>query len=253
MDKTEAYEAELRELQIAMVESQAWVIAEGRKVLVLFEGRDAAGKDGAIRRVTEHMAPRQTRVVSLPKPSDRERSQWYFQRYVPHLPAAGEIVLFNRSWYNRAGVEVVMGFSTPEEQAAFIRDVPAFEAMLAESGTALIKVWLDISRDEQAERLAARVEDPLKRFKISPLDAEAQTRWDDYTTARDTMLTESHSDRAPWTIVATDKKKQARLNVLRALVTAIGAPGLSVKVRSPDRKICFPFEPAALNDGRMAR
>lgn len=249
----EAYEAELIQLQTAMVESQAWAIEQGRKILVIFEGRDAAGKDGAIKRVTEYMAPRQTRVVALPKPSDREVSQWFFQRYVAHLPAAGEIVFFNRSWYNRAGVEVVMGFSPPEQQADFIRDVPEFEHMLCEGGIQVIKFWLDISREEQAERLADRVEDPLKRFKISPLDAEAQKRWDAYTEARDAMLTKSHSARAPWTIVSTDKKKHARLNVLRHLVHEIGAPKLSVKVDRPDRDVCFRFDPAALTDGRMAR
>lgn len=249
----DAYEAELIQLQIAMVESQAWAIEQGRKILVIFEGRDAAGKDGAIKRVTEYMAPRQTRVVALPKPSDRETSQWFFQRYVAHLPAAGEIVLFNRSWYNRAGVEVVMGFSTPEQQSDFIRDVSEFEHMLCEGGIQIIKFWLDISREEQAERLAERIEDPLKRFKISPLDAEAQKRWDAYTEARDVMLTRSHSAHAPWMVVSTDKKQRARLNVLRHLVREIGAPKLSVKVEALDPKVCFPFEAAALTDGRMAR
>ena len=249
----EAYEEELVQLQIAMVDTQMWAMETGKKILVIFEGRDTAGKDGAIKRVTEHMEPRHTRVVSLPKPSDREASQWFFQRYVAHLPAAGEIVLFNRSWYNRAGVEVVMGFSSPEEQADFIRDVPEFEHMLIEGGVQIIKFWLDITRKEQAERLEARVEDPLKRFKISSLDAEAQKRWDDYTAARDTMLLKSHSQHAPWTIVATDKKKRARLNVLRHLIGAIGAPEMSVKVERPDRDVCFRFDPAALTDGRMAR
>jgi polyphosphate kinase 2 len=247
-----AYEAELRRLQIALVESQARLIAEGRKVLVLFEGRDAAGKDGAIKRIVEYMAPRQTRVVSLPKPSDREQTQWYFQRYVAHLPAAGELVILNRSWYNRAGVEVVMGFSTAEEQADFIRDAPAFEAMLCEAGIVPIKIWLDISKDEQARRLAARAEDPLKHFKTSPLDAEAQKRWDDYTAARDAMLTRSHTPRAPWLIVATDDKKQARLNVLRHLVERLGVAELSVETRAVDPDIAFLFERKALTDGRMA-
>jgi len=251
--KKDAYKAELRQLQIALVESQQHVIARGQKVLVLFEGRDTAGKDGAIRRVTAHMAPRQTRVVSLPKPSDREQTQWYFQRYVAHLPAAGEIVIFNRSWYNRAGVEVVMGFSTAEEQADFIRDVPAFETMLAEANISLIKIWLDITKPEQKDRLEARVEDPLKHFKTSPLDAEAQKRWHAYTEARDTMLLRSHTARAPWLIVATDDKRQARLNVMRHLVERLGVHGLSVNPRSVDPAIAFPFEPEALQDGRMAR
>ena len=251
--KSDAYEAELEQLQIAMVESQAWAIEQGRKILVIFEGRDAAGKGGAIKRVIEHLAPRQTRVVALPKPSDREASQWFFQRYAAHLPAAGEIVLFDRSWYNRAGVEVVMGFSTPEQQADFIRDVPAFEHMLTEGGVQIIKFWLDISKGEQAERLEARIDDPLKQFKVSSLDAEAQVRWDAYTEARDAMLSRSHSVHAPWTIIATDKKKQARLNVLRHLVRQIGAPQLSVKIKALDPKIGFTFEPAALMDGRLNR
>ena len=250
--KKRAYKAELRTLQIALVESQARLIAEGRKVLILFEGRDTAGKDGAIKRVTEHMAPRQTRVVSLPKPSDREQSQWYFQRYVAHLPAAGEIVIFNRSWYNRAGVEVVMGFSTAEEQSDFIRDVPAFEAMLTEANIVPIKIWLDITKAEQARRLEARVEDPLKHFKTSPLDAQAQKRWHAYSEARDTMLLRSHTPLAPWLIVATDDKKQARLNVMRHLVERLGVHGLSVTTQPVDPAIAFPFEPEALRDGRMA-
>ena len=250
--KKQAYKAELHTLQIALVESQARLIAEGRKVLILFEGRDTAGKDGAIKRVTEHLAPRQTRVVSLPKPSDREKTQWYFQRYVAHLPAAGEIVIFNRSWYNRAGVEVVMGFSTPEEQSDFIRDVPAFEAMLTEANIVPIKIWLDITKDEQKRRLEARVEDPLKHFKTSPLDAEAQKRWHAYSEARDTMLLRSHTPLAPWLIVATDDKKQARLNVMRHLVERLGVHGLSVTTRPVDSAIAFSFEPEALNDGRMA-
>ena len=251
--KSNAYDTELEQLQIAMVESQAWAIEQGRKILVIFEGRDAAGKGGAIKRVIEHMASRQTRVVALPKPSDREASQWFFQRYAAHLPAASEIVLFDRSWYNRAGVEVVMGFSTPEQQADFIRDVPAFEHMLSEGGIQIVKFWLDISKPEQAERLEARLDDPLKRFKVSSLDAEAQVRWDAYTEARDLMLTRSHSTHAPWTIIATDKKKQARLNVLRHLVKQIGAPKLSVKVKPVDPKVGFVFEPAALTDGRLNR
>jgi polyphosphate kinase 2 len=248
-----AYKAELHALQIALVESQARLIAQGRKVLILFEGRDTAGKDGSIKRVTEYMAPRHTRVVSLPKPSDRELSQWYFQRYVAHLPAAGEIVIFNRSWYNRAGVEVVMGFSSLEEQSDFIRDVPAFEAMLTEANIVPIKIWLDISKEEQARRLEARVEDPLKHFKTSPLDGEAQKRWHAYTEARDSMLLRSHSAHAPWLIVATDDKKQARLNVMRHLVERLAARNLSVDTRAIDPDIAFMFEPEALIDGRMAR
>ena len=190
-------EDQLRDLQIGLVKYQTWAMEAGQKALVVMEGRDAAGKDGSIRRITEHMAPRNTRVVALPKPSDRERSQWYFQRYVRHLPAAGEIVIFNRSWYNRGGVEPVMGFCTPEQHEEFLRDAPNFERMLVESGIRLIKLWLDISKSEQAERLDDRRSDPIKALKVSPLDAEAQKKWDAYSSARDEMLMRTHTDYAP--------------------------------------------------------
>jgi polyphosphate kinase 2 len=190
-------------------------------------------------------------VVALPKPTDRQRTQWYFQRYVEHLPAAGEWVLFNRSWYNRAGVEPVMGFCTPEEHQAFLRHAPEFERNLQEAGIRLIKFWLDISKDEQAKRLESRRKDPLKRFKTSPLDKEAQKRWDAYTAARDEMLTRTHTAAGPWTCVRADHKKVARLNILRHLITAIDAP--KVKVEAPDEDVLFPFEEAALTDGRLAR
>lgn len=242
------YEAALERLQIQLVETQAWTIDKGMRTLVVFEGRDSAGKDGAIKRLTEYMSPRQTRVVALPKPTEREAGQWYFQRYVPHLPAAGETVLLNRSWYNRAGVEPVMGFCTPRQQAQFLKDAPRFEHMLADDGIVLIKLWLDISKKEQAERLAARVEDPLKRFKVSSLDAEAQARWDAYTAARDRMLEETDSRHAPWTVVATDRKKDARLNVIRHILRAIGGPGK--KAPAPDDKVLFP---AAKNADRLFR
>lgn len=244
----DAYEAALERLQVQLVETQAWTIDKGMRTLVVFEGRDSAGKDGAIKRLTEYMSPRQTRVVALPKPTERETGQWYFQRYVPHLPAAGETVLLNRSWYNRAGVEPVMGFCTPKQQAQFLKDAPRFEHMLADDGIVLIKLWLDISKKEQAERLAARVEDPLKRFKVSSLDAEAQARWDAYTAARDRMLAETDSRHAPWTVVATDRKKDARLNVIRHILRAIGGPG--AKAPAPDDQVLFP---AAKNADRLFR
>lgn len=244
----DAYEIALERLQVQLVETQAWTIDKGLRTLVVFEGRDSAGKDGAIKRLTEYMSPRQTRVVALPKPTERETGQWYFQRYVPHLPAAGETVLFNRSWYNRAGVEPVMGFCTPRQQVQFLKDAPRFEHMLADDGIVLIKLWLDISKKEQAERLAARVEDPLKRFKVSSLDAEAQARWDAYTVARDRMLQETDSRHAPWTVVATDRKKDARLNVIRHILRSIGGPG--AKAPEPDDKVLFP---AAKNADRLFR
>jgi polyphosphate kinase 2 len=245
--KTDEYEAELERLQILLVETQAWTMDKGLKTLIVMEGRDSAGKDGAIKRVTEHMSPRQTRVIALPRPTERETTQWYFQRYVPHLPAAGETVIFNRSWYNRAGVEPVMGFCTPVEYEQFLKDAPRFERMLTDSGVTLVKLWLDISRAEQAERLAARVDDPLKRFKISSLDAEAQARWDAYTAARDRMLDETDSRHAPWTVVATDRKKTARLNVIRHILRVIGGPG--AKAAAPDPDVVFP---AAKSEGRLA-
>ncbi|GAA0868800.1 polyphosphate kinase 2 [Brevundimonas basaltis] len=245
--KSDKYQAELERLQILLVETQAWTIDKGRKTVIVFEGRDTAGKDGAIKRITEHMALRQTRVVALPKPTDRETSQWYFQRYVTHLPAAGETVLFNRSWYNRAGVERVMGFCEPGQYARFLEDAPHFERMLADGGLKIIKLWLDISRAEQAERLASRVADPLKRFKVSSLDAEAQDRWDDYTAARDRMLDQTDHPAAPWTVVATDRKKTARLNIMRYILKAIGGPGEAGP--EPDPGVVFP---AAKSDGRLA-
>lgn len=246
----ESYPTQLQALQVDLVKAQAWAIESGQKLLVLFEGRDAAGKDGTIRRVIEHQSPRSLRVVALPKPSDRERSQWYFQRYVPHLPAAGEWVIFNRSWYNRGGVEPVMGFCSPQEHERFLVDVPAFEKMLVEADIKLVKLWLDISKDEQAERLAERRADPLKLLKTSPLDAEAQKRWDAYTRARDQMLTRTHTDFAPWTVVRNNKKKHGRLEVMKHLLRVIGAPGAN-KVEAADSKVLFTFEPDAITDGRL--
>lgn len=237
MGKKNDYDTELEALQIELVASQAWAIEQGLKVLIVLEGRDTAGKDGAIKRITEYASPRQTRVIALPKPTERETGQWYFQRYVPHLPSAGEIVLFNRSWYNRAGVEPVMGFCTPEQHEQFLDDVPKFEKMLTHSGIILIKFWLDISKDEQAKRLAERMTDPLKRFKVSSLDAEAQTRWDAYTAARDRMLAETHTRETPWTVVATDDKKTARLNIIRHILHRLDRP--DSKVAKTDKDVVF--------------
>ena len=231
------YDDTLERLQVAIVETQAWTIDKGLKTLIVFEGRDSAGKDGAIKRLTEYMSPRQTRVVALPKPTDRETTQWYFQRYVAHLPAAGETVILNRSWYNRGGVEPVMGFCTPAQHAQFLKDAPRFERMLADDGVVIIKLWLDISKGEQAKRLEERVEDPLKRFKVSSLDAEAQARWDAYSEARDRMLDETDHKRAPWTAVATDTKKIARLNIIRHILRTVGGPGS--KVEAPDKDVVF--------------
>jgi polyphosphate kinase 2 len=251
MSKTDDREAELRELQIGLVNYQTWAMEAGQRALIVMEGRDAAGKDGSIRRITEHMAARNTRVVALPKPSDRERSQWYFQRYVEHLPAAGEFVIFNRSWYNRGGVEPVMGFCTPQEHEEFLRDAPNFERMLTENGIKLIKLWLDIDKDEQAQRLDERRSDPLKFLKVSPLDAVAQKKWDDYSAARDEMLKRTHTDFAPWTIIRADKKKRARPAIIRVILNHLAPRKIAEKAGKPDPEIVFTFEAAAIKDGRL--
>jgi polyphosphate kinase len=232
--KSDAYETELEQLQLAIVETQSWTIKNNLRVVIVLEGRDTAGKDGAIKRLTEYMSPRQTRVVALPKPSDRETSQWYFQRYVPHLPAAGETVIFNRSWYNRGGVEPVMGYCTPEQYAQFMTDAPRFERMLTDDGIILIKIWLDISRKEQAKRLKERRVDPLKQFKLSSLDAEAEARFDAYSDARDRMLDETDRPFAPWTVIATDDKKTARLNLIRYILSVLDHVTQDVKKPDPD-------------------
>ena len=238
------------ELQLKLVEMQLAMQKSGERGLIVLEGRDSAGKDGTIKALTEHLSVRSTRVIALPKPNDREQSQWYLQRYVAHLPAASEIVIFNRSWYNRAGVEVVNGFSTGAEQAQFLRDVPRFEAMLVESGIKLIKLWLDISRAEQDERLGERASDPLKALKRSPLDAVAGAKWDAYTEARDAMLTATSTDAAPWVCVRADKKKRAHEAVIEHVLRVL-APGFHAD--KPDKDVLFRFEEAALTNGRLER
>ena len=245
--------AELERRQLALVHWQQHCVDAGQKTLIIFEGRDAAGKDGAIRTITEHLSVRNTRVVALPKPSDRERSQWYFQRYVRFLPAAGETVIFNRSWYNRAGVERVMGFSTPTEQERFLCEAPIFESMLLESGLNLVKLWLDVSKKEQASRLHERATDPLKVLKSSPLDAAAQAKWKAYSRARDEMLIRTSTPKAPWTIVRADHKKPARLAILSHLVRTLAPKKIAREVSKPDPDILFPFEPDALTDWRLER
>jgi polyphosphate kinase 2 len=240
--KKDTAEDRLEQLQIALVDAQIWSQKEGKRLCIVFEGRDAAGKDGAIKRITECLSIRQTRVIALPKPTDREQGEWWFQRYASELPTAGEWVMFNRSWYNRAGVEKVMGFSTPLQQEAFIRDVPAFEGLLVRSDIILVKLWLDISRDEQKKRLDERRSDPRKRLKVSSLDAVAQDRWSDYSTARDEMLRRSHSEETPWTCVMTDNKTKARENIILYLLKAIGCPKYSVKVPEPDADVIFSYD-----------
>ncbi|MES2336562.1 MAG: polyphosphate kinase 2 [Pseudomonadota bacterium] len=238
-------------LQLGLVRLQTDMAATGKRAVIVLEGRDAAGKDGLIKRLTEHLSVRNTRVIALPKPSDRERSQWYFQRYVSHLPAAGELVILNRSWYNRAGVEVVNGFSTAAEQAQFLRDVPDFERMLVESGIALVKLWLDITKDEQAKRLEARRKDPLKALKVSPLDAVAQDKWTNYSAARDTMLLATSSAVAPWVCVATDDKKDARKAAIRHILRVLAPEDVAKDVKAPDADVLFGFGPDAVE--RLAR
>ena len=213
-----AYFKELFRLQGELVKLQDWVASTRQKAVIIFEGRDAAGKGGVIKRITQRLNPRVCRVVALPAPNDRERTQWYFQRYAAHLPAAGEIVLFDRSWYNRAGVERVMGFCSDEEYDEFFRSVPEFERMLARSGIKLVKYWFSITDEEQHLRFLGRIHDPLKQWKLSPMDLESRRRWEDYTRVKEAMLEETHIPEAPWWVVPADDKKQARLNCISHLL-----------------------------------
>ncbi len=216
-----AYFSELLRLQGELVKLQDWIVHNKMRVVVLFEGRDAAGKGGVIKRVTQRLNPRICRVAALPAPNDRERTQWYFQRYVSHLPAGGEMVLFDRSWYNRAGVEKVMGFCTDDESEEFFRSVPEFERMLVRSGIILIKYWFSISDEEQNRRFLARIHDPLKQWKLSPMDLESRRRWEAYTRAKEIMLERTHIADAPWWIVEADDKKRARLNCITHLLSQL--------------------------------
>lgn len=215
------YEAELAKLQIELVKLQEWVKETGHRVAIIFEGRDAAGKGGTIKRITEAMNPRICQVVALPAPTEREKSQWYFQRYVSHLPAAGEIIIFDRSWYNRAGVERVMGFCTDEEYKEFMRSCPEFERMLVRSGIQLIKYWFSVSDEEQERRFQKRLTDPTKQWKLSPMDLESRKRWVDYSKAKDDMFSHTDIKQAPWYVVNSDVKKHARLNCITHLLSLI--------------------------------
>ncbi len=218
-EETLEYEKELTKLQIELLKLQNHVKEKGLKVLMIFEGRDAAGKGGTIKRITEHLNPRGARVVALEKPSDIERTQWYFQRYTQYLPSAGEIVLFDRSWYNRAGVEPVMGFCTTEEHHEFLREVPEFEKMLVKSGIIMMKFYFSVSKKEQLKRFKKREIDPLKQYKLSPVDKESQNLWDKYTIAKFSMLMASNTDIAPWTVIKSDDKKRARLNCIKHILS----------------------------------
>lgn len=233
--KSEKYEEDLTALQVELVKLQHHVIEKGLKVVMLFEGRDAAGKGGAIFALRQYMNPRTARDVALPKPTETERGQWYFQRYVAELPTAGEIVTFDRSWYNRAGVEIVMGFCTPEEHAIFLKQVPYFEAALVQSGTILFKFWLDIGQEMQLKRFHERRHNPLKIWKLSPMDYAALGKWKDYSQARDSMLDACHNDTTPWTVVLANDKRRARLNIIRHVLGSIDYPGRDKSVvREPD-------------------
>ena len=219
--ETLEYQKRLTLLQIELLKLQNHVKDKGLKVLIIFEGRDAAGKGGTIKRITEHLNPRGARIVALEKPNEQEKTQWYFQRYVSHFPSAGEIVIFDRSWYNRAGVEPVMGFCTKEQHEQFLKDVPEFEKMLVESGIILFKYYFSVSKKEQERRFKKREDDPLKQYKLSPIDKEAQKVWDKYTNAKFSMLMASHTPIAPWTVVKSDNKKKARINCIRHLLNGI--------------------------------
>ena len=215
------YEKELARFQIELVKLQEWIRQEGARVVVIFEGRDAAGKGGTIRTITQSLNPRICRIVALGTPTEREKSQWYFQRYVAHLPAAGEMVLFDRSWYNRAGVERVMGFCTEEEVEEFFRTCPEFERMVIRSGITLLKYWFSVSMEEQDRRLEQRMQDPVRRWKLSPMDLEARARWADYSRAKDDMLAHTDIKQAPWFVVEADEKRRARLNCISHLLSVI--------------------------------
>jgi polyphosphate kinase len=233
-----AYERELRKLHVELVKLQEWVKAKGLKVCVVFEGRDGAGKGGTIKALTERVSPRVFRVVALPAPTEREKSQMYAQRYLPHLPAAGEVVIFDRSWYNRAGVERVMGFCTEEQAQGFLQVVPLFEQLMVKSGVILLKYWLEVSPEEQTRRLEARATDGRKLWKLSPMDLKSYDRWDDYTRARDEMFKATDSSWAPWFVARSEDKKRVRLNVIGHLLKQVPykAPP-EEKVKLPKRKI----------------
>lgn len=247
------YRQELRELQIELVKFQRRLIERGERIIVLLEGRDAAGKDGVIKRIVEHLSPRDTRTVALPAPSDRERTQWYFQRYIAHFPAAAEFVLFNRSWYNRAGVERIMGFCTEAEVETFFEDAPVFERMLVHSGLRLFKYYLDIDLREQKTRLRERRHDPLTQWKISRIDNAAVKHWAGYTRARDEMLRRTHTAHAPWHVVCANNKHAARLNLIRHLLSNLQYGEKADSLLAFDASSVFPFHQSRLEDGSMAK
>jgi polyphosphate kinase 2 len=238
----EVYEAELFRLQAELVRLQQWTQATGARVVVIFEGRDAAGKGGVIKRITQYLSPRVVRIAALPTPTERERSEWYYQRYIAHLPAAGEIVLFDRSWYNRAGVEKVMGFCTPAEHDRFMQQTPVFEQMLIDDGIILRKYWFSVSDGEQLKRFRSRLSDPVRQWKLSPMDLESIHRWEDYSRAKDEMMAHTDVPESPWFVVESDSKKNARLNMISHLLSTI--PYVDV----PHDKVVLPERPPASGD-----
>ncbi|TCK07331.1 polyphosphate kinase 2 [Marinobacterium mangrovicola] len=239
--KRAEYEELKLELQIELLKMQNWVRASGERVLILFEGRDAAGKGGTIKRFMEHLNPRSARVIALEKPTEREKGQWYYQRYIKHLPAAGEIVLFDRSWYNRAGVERVMDFCTPSEYLEFMRQTPELERMLVRSGIKLFKLWFEVSRDEQFHRFQSRRTDPLKHWKLSPIDMASLDKWHDYTEAQAAMFRHTDTAEAPWTLIHSDDKKRARINAMRFILASLPYPDRNPEIQlQPDPKIVLP-------------
>ena len=232
------YEKTLISLQQELVKLQEWVIQEGKKIVIIFEGRDAAGKGGTIKRVTEHLNPRHCRVVALSAPTEKEKTQWYFQRYVAHLPSAGEIVILDRSWYNRSGVEKVMGFCSDKEYINFLQTCPDFERMLISSGIQLIKYWFSVSPEEQIKRFQGRIDDPTKGWKLSPMDLESVNRWDDYSKAKDKMLEHTDTESSPWYIVESDNKKKARINCISHLLSLVEYSEVEhEEIKLPDRAL----------------
>ncbi len=239
--KRDIYEAEKRELQIELLKVQRWVRETGQKILIIFEGRDAAGKGGTIKRFMEHLNPRGAHVIALEKPTEREKSEWYFQRYIKHLPAAGEIILLDRSWYNRAGVERVMDFCTPSEYLEFMREAPELERMFVRSGIRLFKLWFEVSREEQFNRFQSRRTDPLKHWKLSPVDLASLDKWDAYTEAKESMFFHTDTADAPWTIIRSDDKKRARLNAMRHILSHLPYPDPNPDIQiEPDPLIVQP-------------
>ena len=246
------YIEELAHLQVELIKLQEWVRLRGLKVAVIFEGRDAAGKGGVIKRIAESLNPRICRIVALGTPTERERTQWYFQRYVPHLPAAGEIVLFDRSWYNRGGVEYVMGFCTPEEHQEFLRSCPLFEEMLVRSGTYLIKYWFSVNDEEQEKRFQERIRNPTKRWKLSPMDMESRKHWIDYSRAKDIMFAATDQKKTPWNVVTADNKKKARLNCIAHLLQQVPYENMTpVEIEVPPRQADIGYKRPKMSSQRF--